>query len=514
MALGLIVSLLLLSFVTGIVNSQSCSNIDADVLVLGGGIAGIAAGKTLHDAGVTNFMIIEAQSQIGGRLKTVELRPDSGIMINAGANWIQGFDTNQRDSHPLWRIANSASCGGIDGFLSDYDSLVVRNSRGMDISDSPRLRYDDYDTAIEAAEQLSANRRAAGLPDITVRSALNQSGWIVSTAEDEWVEWFGYDYCFAEPPDGDSLFAAIPLATYTDFGEDTGDFFISDSEGFFKVVRCLADEYLSESDSRLHLNTRIRRILWSEDCVCVETEGTDSETNKYCGRYAILTFSLGVLLELEQAGIEFVPPLPEDTVNALRQFSMTHYLNIVIEFEERFWEDVEFIGYINETDGRFFPLFKFLTHVQNANVLFSTITEELADRVLRQTEEETKQELIDVINAAYNLSLTTAAIHTLYLPDWDTNPLFLGSYSNIPIGVTNETYATLHTPLGDRLYISGEVTSQQYSGFVHGGLFSGVDSANDLLAAMGTNGGQGILLKSVNWCLLAAMILIAMYVHS
>ena len=332
----------------------------------------------------------------------------------------------------------------------------------------------------------------------------------MSTAEDEWIDWLEFDFCFAEPPGDSSLYAAIPLPTYTDFGDDPGDFFISDNEGIFKIVRCLADEYLSENDPRLRLNTRVTRIEWSDDCVCVTTEDS---TNKYCARYAILTFSLGVLLDLEQAGLEFDPPLPADTANALSRFRMNHYLNIVLEFESSFWEDVEFIGYVNETNGRYYPLFKVLTHVQNANVLFCTVTEELADRVLRQTEEQTKQDLIDVINAAYNLTLNTSAIRTLFLPDWDTNPLFLGSYSNIPIGVTNETYATVRTPVGGRLYISGEVTSQLYSGFVHGGLLSGVDSAGDVLTAIRASSGKGVLLQSVNWCLLAAMMIAAIIVH-
>ena len=505
----LTVSVLLLT-TPALIGAQTCPNVDSNVLILGGGIAGIAAAKTLHDEGVKNFTIIEAYSQIGGRLRTVELRPGSGIMINAGANWIQGFDVNQRTRHPLWNILNSPSCGGMQGFLSDIDSLVVRNSRGVDISESPRLRYYDYEAALAAVENLSASRRQAGLPDLSVRDALTQSGWNVSNAEDEWVDWLEYDFCFAEPPEDSSLFATIPLPTYTDFGEDTGDYFISDGEGFFKVVRCLADEFLTQDDPRLRLNMTVRRIEWSDECVCVMVEENGS-TRRLCGQYAILTFSLGVLLELEQAGLVFDPPLPQDKVNAINQFRMNHYLNIVLEFQTRFWEDnIEFIGHVNETNGRYFPLFKVLTHVQNANVLFCTLTKELADQVIRQSEEETKREIINVINHAYNLTLPTSDIVTLFIPDWDTNPLFLGSYSNVPLGVTNQTYATLREPLGDRLFISGEVTNQNYSGFVHGGLFSGIDSANDLIAEMRTNGGRSVLLQSINWCLLTALMLIGM----
>ena len=37
---------------------------DADVLILGAGMTGIAAAKALHERGVTNFIILEARHSI------------------------------------------------------------------------------------------------------------------------------------------------------------------------------------------------------------------------------------------------------------------------------------------------------------------------------------------------------------------------------------------------------------------------------------------------------------------
>jgi polyamine oxidase len=41
---------------------------DATVLILGGGVSGIIAAKTLTEKGITNFKIIEAREELGGRL--------------------------------------------------------------------------------------------------------------------------------------------------------------------------------------------------------------------------------------------------------------------------------------------------------------------------------------------------------------------------------------------------------------------------------------------------------------
>ncbi len=38
---------------------------DASVLILGGGVAGVIAARTLHEQGITNFTIVEAKSTHG-----------------------------------------------------------------------------------------------------------------------------------------------------------------------------------------------------------------------------------------------------------------------------------------------------------------------------------------------------------------------------------------------------------------------------------------------------------------
>ena len=132
------------------------------------------------------------------------------------------------------------------------------------------------------------------------------------------------------------------------------------------------------------------------------------------------------------------------------------------------------------------------------------VTDKLADRIIRQTEEQNKQEIIAVFNNAYNLTLQPSDILTLFLPKWEVDPLFLGSYTNIPVGVSSKTFAALRAPVGDRLFISGEATSRNYSGFVHGGYFSGIDTANDVLTQIQSSGGKSVLAKAVNWGLMMA----------
>ncbi|HPI50006.1 MAG TPA: FAD-dependent oxidoreductase, partial [Hyphomonadaceae bacterium] len=60
-----------------------------DVLVIGGGAAGIGAGLRLAAAGV-DYLIVEARSRLGGRAWTIE----DGSHIDMGCGWLHSADEN------------------------------------------------------------------------------------------------------------------------------------------------------------------------------------------------------------------------------------------------------------------------------------------------------------------------------------------------------------------------------------------------------------------------------------
>jgi monoamine oxidase len=63
---------------------------EVDVAVIGGGAAGIAAARRLHDAGV-DCLLLEARSRLGGRVFT-DTR--SGYPLDLGAGWLHSANVN------------------------------------------------------------------------------------------------------------------------------------------------------------------------------------------------------------------------------------------------------------------------------------------------------------------------------------------------------------------------------------------------------------------------------------
>ena len=71
------------------------------VLILGGGVAGVIAARTLHENGIDNFTIIEARDELGGRLKSVKF---AEFTVEVGANWVQGTQTGNGPANPIYSL--------------------------------------------------------------------------------------------------------------------------------------------------------------------------------------------------------------------------------------------------------------------------------------------------------------------------------------------------------------------------------------------------------------------------
>jgi polyamine oxidase len=79
------------------------------------------------------------------------------------------------------------------------------------------------------------------------------------------LDYFRYDYEFAEPPRTTSLQNTEPTATFADFGEDAH--FVADQRGFETIIHHIAGQYLTTDnagnivDSRLKLNKVLHVIF-------------------------------------------------------------------------------------------------------------------------------------------------------------------------------------------------------------------------------------------------------------
>ena len=454
---------------------------DARVIILGAGVTGISAAKALSEKGITNFIILEADSEIGGRVKSTVLK-STGIRVELGANWISGIDPLQPDTHPLWKTASK--CGGVGGkFVETFNdgSIHAFNENGMNVTDSSTFkeRFSQWKEIIDSElSKLSLQRQNSSLKDITAREALSMSGWVPSSSMDDMIEWFGFDSnSFATSPEYASLHRNFPDYTYIDFGDPDSvmDYFVTDQEeGFVKVVNCLAQEFLIRNDPRLHLESVVTEIDWSSnECVCVTVKKRNSDSDvKYCAPNALITFSLGVL---QSDVVKFIPDLPAAKKSAINAGGFCLYLKIFLEFDHIFWKGEEYVDNILRIDRIRGHYTQFQPLNPSSPILFTTLTGDLAKMVYKQSVEETTSQIMKVLRSIYGEAIPDPIEVTI--PDWWVNPFYRGMYSTPSLGFEAKALAE---PVG-RLHFAGEATSVRYFGYVHGGYFSGIDAANEII---------------------------------
>ncbi|KAG5340724.1 hypothetical protein C0989_000501 [Termitomyces sp. Mn162] len=117
---------------------------DTKVLVLGGGVAGVIAARTLHEQGIDDFVLVEARDELGGRLQST---PFGGHVVELGANWIQGTQTGNGPINPIWTLAKKH---GLETHISDfYRSLKTFDETGEmdfvdDVFNAADNNFDNY----------------------------------------------------------------------------------------------------------------------------------------------------------------------------------------------------------------------------------------------------------------------------------------------------------------------------------------------------------------------------------
>ncbi len=111
------------------------------VLVIGAGIAGLAAAQELQKNGF-QVTVLEGRARIGGRIYTERTL---GFPVDLGASWIHGIIDNP--------IGNLAREGNIAIKPTDFDNILLYGSNGKLISD------EDIDSSYEMKKLSNGRKR-------------------------------------------------------------------------------------------------------------------------------------------------------------------------------------------------------------------------------------------------------------------------------------------------------------------------------------------------------------------
>eukprot|EP01084_Bolivina_argentea_P061749 112887_1 len=479
-------------FVILLTTETNCVDTDYDVIIMGAGMAGISAGKTLYDSGITNFVIIEAQDYIGGRIKSIDF---AGYKLNGGASWIHGACLNESnisrcsyngipptEINPLLELADKY---GVDYVISDYDSELILDYGGLkyNITISDKT-YDNFYKAQDCINKIIPKIKKGEINDISYFTALYLCGYKKPHSSiEKTVEFNEYTFEYTQETKWSST-GGSELDTYMLYGNQ--DLLV---KGYSRIINGLSSEFLNindiQNENKLKLETPINTIEYNKNSVTVILDNGE----QYTAKHGIVTFSLGVL----QSGIiNFKPKLPKWKTNALMMYDFVDYTAIYVQWPYNFWKSqiINITEFILLNDERF-GFFTWIMNLDHPKYLEGSllwrfdIALDLAMLIEYQSINDTIKEIIDLKLKHYFINDLPNPID-IFVGEWASNPYIQGSYSNWPTYVTRDTIDAMNWNLEKRLFFAGEVMDYD-NGYVHSAYFSGIDRANEVLACMGFN---------------------------
>jgi monoamine oxidase len=445
-----------------------------DTVVIGAGVAGLAAGRMLAAAG-QRVAIVEARDRIGGRIFTRRVAAARGILpIELGAEFIHGLPAE------TWALI--AETG-----LATYE---LQGSQLSFIGNHLQKNDASSHAAMDVLQGLKRSAQARPENDMSFADYLTHAGIDAVGGESAaaYVEGFN-------AADRAVIGTAALAKQQRAEDEIQGDRLFHVRSGYDQIPQVLARE-IERTSTPILLDRQVRQVAWSEGAVSIHAEDSRHLVSTLHAKRAVVTLPLGVL---QTGGMRFDPE-PASLIAHARRMRMGTVVRATLVFSSRFWRDDALPAARTELAAELKQLsFLFTSQLtpatwwtampEDSPIITGWLGGPRAEILQNQLRTGGASEMLPTLwlrtlSMAFGMSerTLTRQLTSWHAHDWSADEYARGAYSYVPAGALDAS-DKMSIPVAGTLYFAGEHTDTSgHWGTVHGALRSGLRAARQVLA--------------------------------
>lgn len=446
----------------------------SEVVVVGGGIAGMAAARRLLQEGSMYVRVFEARKdRYGGRIFTnrTAVKGVRGANLDIGASKL---NTRAMNNTLLSLVKEfeleTKNAGSFQVYFPQREGplKVVSGDNATDL----------YSTAFKIAVNALKNAKASAL-DISVKQLLNNAINEVYDSDTKPK----YDRSLIEP-----ILSSLPTMNLEDFSalcyelenEFGWDQIVVDGVGAL-LDRIVGGATGRDAPIKIELNKVLRNVKVDHNRKKVLVRTTDRK--QFVADAVIVALPVGVL---QSGEVVFEPKLDTEKYKAIESLGVGYSAKVVVGFSDVFWpREVGTFSVVSDiaTNG-FLQTWDNMYRVTRNPFLIGHIFGDHAVVWESKSEEEQKSAVLKVLSEVFGKEIVmNHEITTFLVSNWSTDEFVLGSVSYPRVGSTPELWKTLQEPACPYIFFAGAYTdSSGHVDSVHGAYNSGVRAAEQLLS--------------------------------
>ncbi|GFQ87343.1 lysine-specific histone demethylase 1B [Trichonephila clavata] len=419
---------------------------EAQVLVIGAGISGLAAASHLHNLGI-NVAIYEAESDLGGRVKDVPT-------LGSGAFFIHGLLNN-----PFTTLALQASAS----FQILNKDLVVFKRSGEVVSDKvvQKTQHELNGLLQGVVESVAVSKKDDNFYDMVTNSC-DQMKKRTPFCKDHDVFKHLLAHC--------ELDLKANLNDMSVLSWESNLCVLGDDAFMPNGLRLLLLKLAR--DVNINYNNRVQAIDYSGEKVKVKTSNGESSYSK-----VLITVPLTAL---QSDFIQFNPPLPDFKQSAINNLGNYYCEKLILEFPKKFWiknpkESFSKFGIVSPE--AIFEIFIDITNekADSKPTLITFISQKSFDFMKALEDKEIVDKCMALLRSVFRRNIPQPS--KWYLTHWKEKSPSCSYGSYLKVGRDQSTYDDMAKSIDDKLFFAGEATFRNMPSSITGAYLSGLREA-------------------------------------